>query len=213
MGKRYEHVIWDWNGTLVDDVALCLDVINGLLQARALPPLDVSRYRRVFDFPVRAYYERIGFDFAKEAFEAVCNEFIEAYRAGWADCDLRPFAREAVAELTAAGVQQTVLSATERTMLQDQARLHGMHEQIQGWVGLDDTFARSKVDRGERWLQTQGGARERMVLVGDTLHDLEVAAALGIDCILVGGGHHCIDRLRDRSDAVCAELREVMEIL
>ena len=53
MVAGYRHVIWDWNGTLVDDVAATLAAVNRMLSARGMPALDIVRYREVFDFPVR----------------------------------------------------------------------------------------------------------------------------------------------------------------
>ena len=75
--QRCSHVIWDWNGTLLDDVWLCVDIINAMLGRRGVPALDRERYRRIFDFPVPIYYERAGFDFSRETFAAAADEFCD----------------------------------------------------------------------------------------------------------------------------------------
>ena len=69
--SKYTHVIWDWNGTLLDDNWLCVEVMNTLLSSRNLPLLTLERYRDIFDFPVKNYYEKLGFNFKKESFEIV----------------------------------------------------------------------------------------------------------------------------------------------
>ena len=114
--RRYDHVIWDWNGTLLDDVDLVVDIMNGLLAPRGLRPLDVPRYHEVFTFPVRDYYERLGFDFAREPFEELAIEFITGYSARWPEADLRSGARRGIDELARRGLGQSVLSATLSTM-------------------------------------------------------------------------------------------------
>ena len=74
--KKYTHIIWDWNGTLLDDAWLCVDVMNGMLEERGMKLKTVDEYRELFDFPVRDYYEKLGFNFKDEPFDKVGMEFI-----------------------------------------------------------------------------------------------------------------------------------------
>ena len=67
--KDIQNIIWDWNGTLLDDAWLCRDVMNGMLRLRDMDFLSAERYREIFDFPIVRYYERIGFDLERESFE------------------------------------------------------------------------------------------------------------------------------------------------
>jgi phosphoglycolate phosphatase len=72
-------IIWDWNGTLLDDVDMCIESINILLKRRNLDMLSRKRYRDIFTFPVRDYYETAGFNFSKEPWDKVAHEFIDLY--------------------------------------------------------------------------------------------------------------------------------------
>ena len=76
---KYKHIIWDWNGTLVDDTWLFVDIMNGVLKDRNLNGITLQDYRNVFDFPVKDYYIKLGFDFAEEAFESSGLDFIKIY--------------------------------------------------------------------------------------------------------------------------------------
>ena len=67
--KAYKHIIWDWNGTLLDDVDIVIDCMNSLLKKRNLPLLHVDKYKDIFTFPVKDYYSQLGFDFTTEPFE------------------------------------------------------------------------------------------------------------------------------------------------
>ena len=87
---NYQHIIWDWNGTLLDDVSFCVEIINGLLSKRQLPEISREYYRGVFTFPVQKYYEKIGFDFSVEPWENVSTEFITRYEALRRRCSLMP---------------------------------------------------------------------------------------------------------------------------
>ena len=62
--KKYNHIIWDWNGTLLNDRWLCVEAINQALNKRNLPMLTEGKYKDVFSFPVEDYYKKVGFDFS-----------------------------------------------------------------------------------------------------------------------------------------------------
>ena len=59
-------IIWNWNGTLLDDISICINAINQLLSERNLNLLTIEKYREVFTFPVIDYYKAVAFDFEKE---------------------------------------------------------------------------------------------------------------------------------------------------
>ena len=61
--KIYNHIIWDWNGTLLNDRWLCVEAINQALNKRNLPMLTEGKYKDVFSFPVEDYYKKVGFDY------------------------------------------------------------------------------------------------------------------------------------------------------
>lgn len=193
--KSLQHVIWDWNGTLLDDAELCVEVMNGVLARRRLPPLTAERYADRFRFPVRDYYADLGFDFAQESFERVGTEFIEGYAAREAGCGLRAEARKTLEALASRRLTQSVLSASQQARLEAQARRLEVHVHFEALVGLDDHYAHGKIDVGQRWLEKSGVDPARTVLVGDTDHDVDVARALGVRCVLVPSGHQSAERL------------------
>ncbi|MBN2352282.1 MAG: hypothetical protein JXD23_06910 [Spirochaetales bacterium] len=55
-------VVWDWNGTLLNDMEACIRSMNLMLENRSLPPIDFETYRNVFTFPVIDYYRAVGID-------------------------------------------------------------------------------------------------------------------------------------------------------
>ena len=65
---RYKHIVWDWNGTLLDDLWLCIESINFVLESRGMSEVDKESYKSRFTFPVIKYYEHLGLDFSKEKF-------------------------------------------------------------------------------------------------------------------------------------------------
>ena len=191
----YDHILWDWNGTLLDDLDLCLDVINQLLQARDLPAVSRTKYREIFGFPVIDYYRQLGFDFSREPFEKVSTEFILRYEAGRSGCPLMPAAVPVLRKMRELGYTQSVLSASRADYLTRAVAAYNLDDYFHSLNGLDNHHAAGKIERGARLLRSQNLQPDSLLLIGDTLHDAEVAAALDLDCLLIAAGHHSRARL------------------
>jgi phosphoglycolate phosphatase len=106
----------------------------------------------------------------------------------------------------AAGLTQSILSAYRHETLCEIVAHFSLTPRFVRLTGLDNIYAHSKIDLGRAWLAELALPREQILLIGDTLHDFDVAAALGVDCLLVSGGHHPAHRLRERTPHVCADL-------
>ncbi|MDE7192896.1 MAG: HAD hydrolase-like protein, partial [Oscillospiraceae bacterium] len=119
-------IVWDWNGTLLDDVEVSIEAMNRVLERYGLARLNRERYREIFCFPVRDYYERAGFDFRKVDFEKPAMEFIGEYYSLVEAAGLARGAAEALEEISARGVRQIILSASERKSLAGQVRRLGI---------------------------------------------------------------------------------------
>jgi phosphoglycolate phosphatase len=211
VGDDLEHVVWDWNGTLLDDHEHCIRIMNGLLREHGLMELDVARYRSVFDFPVRRYYERLGFSLDEVRWKALAARFIGEYDRGVHACTLHAGATDLLSELVERGIRNTILSAAKKSSVQDLLGRYGVHEFFEDVVGLDDHYAAGKTELGVEWLERRGTPRESIVLVGDTVHDFEVAEAMGIRCVLVAAGHHARDRLERCGCPVVSRLTDLFE--
>ena len=191
------HIIWDWNGTILNDVTHAVDVMNALLLKHDLPVLDVPRYRKLFRFPVRAYYQDLGFSDEHEEFLEVANGFIEGFEAGIRDCDLRGSVRATLEDLKGRGASQSILSAAKQHSLRQQVEHHGIGHFFDDVLGLDNHYAAGKTEVGLAWVQEGRHPVEDTVFVGDTCHDFEVAQAMGVSCILVADGHQSRERLEE----------------
>ncbi len=196
------HVIWDWNGTLLDDVELCLDIIQGMLKKHGLAEVSLDDYRRVFRFPVIEYYKDVGFDLERTPFEVVATDFMTTYLERVREARLFGGVPELLGILREEGIACSVLSAAPEADLKSLLAHHGIDGHFDHVYGLTDHYARSKIDRGRQLIAAMGVAPDQLILVGDTDHDLEVGDALGIDVLLVTGGHQSHARLSERHSRV-----------
>lgn len=194
--KDIEHVIWDWNGTLLSDVDHSVSIANELLSDHKLPLIDRERYRQVFNFPVQDYYKALGFDFEKESFASLCERFVEKFMAGVHQLPLVQSSEKVLHALHKQGVKQSVLSATDQMNLDKMIQDFNLEEIFSYVYGINNKLAASKIERGRELLRVARVPAHKTVIIGDTLHDLEVAEALGIEAILVGHGAQCPLRLK-----------------
>ena len=193
--SKYTHIIWDWNGTLQNDAWLCIDIINGLLSKRNKPSISLQQYRKIFGFPVKKYYELAGFDFSDEPFESLATEYILEYDNRSLECDLQPKAEDILTLCSEKNISQHLLSASQQKPLEINITHYGLAEYFSQVLGLSDYYAESKIENGRNLVAGFEDPMENIVLIGDTVHDYEVAQALGIDCILFSGGHQSKERL------------------
>lgn len=208
---KYKTILWDWNGTLLDDIQICIDAINIMLKERQKAEISRETYRNIFTFPVRDYYARAGFNFEEEPFEKPALEFIEHYDALVRKALLFEDARATLNELKQRGYQQMILSAMEQEFLIETVALHTIDHYFSKISGIDNHFAAGKVDNARKLIADMHGNAEKMIMIGDTIHDHEVGKELGIEVILVNRGHQSGDRLSQTGRTVVNNFAEVVE--
>ena len=204
-----ERIIWDFNGTILDDVDTGIVSVNKLLADRGLPLIESrEQYQQVFRFPIKGYYERIGFDFSVEPYEVIAPLWVEQYminvqRAGMF-CDVT----EALEYFKSRGIKQTVISATEENMLRGQLRGLGIAEYFDEVLGLDNIHAGSKVGIALEWRSKHRD--ESAIFIGDTDHDAEVARAIDALPMLVCRGHQSREYLAELGVSIYDDLTSLI---
>ena len=191
---KYTDIIWDFNGTILDDVEAGILSVNKLLSDRGLPTIcDKEYYQRVFTFPIIEYYRALGFDFDTEPYEALAPLWVAEYLKNSKSSPLREGFAEALECFSSLGIRQHVLSATELSMLKNQLSELGIANRFLSVYGLDNIHASSKTALAKRWREEHPDATA--LFIGDTEHDFATAKTIGCDCALVCGGHHSKEKL------------------
>lgn len=206
-------IIWDWNGTLLDDIDICISCINSLLRDRKKQELNKIRYRDIFEFPVKDYYLKAGFDLTSEAFVKLAMQFIDLYYSHLSEANLFLEVEKVLLSFKKLGFHQSVLSAMENQNLIMSLKEKGVKHYFDSIAGIEDHFAESKVEIGKELIKKLPFSVEEIVLIGDTLHDLDVAYTLGIECVLIANGHQSKSRLLEKSENVVDSLNEVSEFI
>lgn len=190
-------VIWDFNGTILNDVELAAEAVSHLLRKRNLPPVDAAAHREMFMFPIWDYYRKLGFDLDAERHGDLADEFHHNYRAGFATCSLNDGICELLEFFRWTGVTQFILSAAEETMLHGWLRSLGIHTYFRAAYGLTDLLAGGKADRGRTLVRDYDLDPSTTLFIGDTDHDVHVARTIGCRPIVVLQGHQTRERIGD----------------
>lgn len=210
MIDRISGIIWDWNGTLLNDSGLAVQTMNKMLERRGLPMLSVDDYKSVFTFPVKDYYQKIGFDFQTEPFEIPALEFIDCYNSQVNECSLHKDTLRVLEYFRSIDVKQYILSAMEQEVLDNclsHYRIDGFFEYVSG---LDNIYAASKIENGYRLIAELKLDASELVLIGDTVHDFEVATELGCQCVLIADGHQSKEVLQATGALVIDSISELL---
>lgn len=190
------HIFWDWNGTLLDDTQAALDALNELLTRRNLPRISMAFYRATFAFPVRPFYTKIGLTVEDANWDDLAREYHEIYAAQ--PKKLNEQTLSALEYVAAHGARQSIISALRQDLLETHAAHFGVVRFMRHIYGVDNLDGGSKLDRARELLtrvEAEGTGCSQIVLIGDALHDFEVAQALGIRCVLCAQGGHAFSRL------------------
>ncbi|MBQ7714746.1 MAG: HAD family hydrolase [Clostridia bacterium] len=208
---KYDLVIWDFNGTIADDVQIGIDAANVILSKRGMKTIDsVESYKEMFCFPISEYYKRLGFDYSKEPYEVPANEWAAEYIRREPDIKLTEGCRETLDTISKLGIKQIVLSSSEINMLKRELKMLGVYAYFDEIIGQGDAYAHGKIESAKEW---SAGKKYKALFIGDSVHDCECADAIGADCVLFSGGHDSRQHLEDSNRPVIDSIPEILSHL
>ena len=205
-------IIWDFNGTIIDDTATCLSIENKMLKDREMKyGYTVEDYRNLFCFPIINYYKKLGYTFENESYQEISNEFHRDYAALFNDIPLMDGFLDKIHESMDKGYDNVIFSATEQNLLNKQVKDLGINQYFKALIGIDDNMAFSKIEHAKRWMEENNINPDECFYIGDTLHDLETVKALKIkEYALVACGHQSFEVLeKEDHDHFVPTLKEV----
>lgn len=206
---KYTHIIWDWNGTLLNDIGASLASVNDMLSMRGMPHINNVYYKECIGVPIIKFYEKV-FDLEKEDYSLIIKQYNEGYLRHLADCDLTDGAHEALEFFKEKGLKQVVVSSSNNEQLCRNAEKYGVSGYFDELLGASDFFAGSKIERAAEYLRKNGAEKGRVLVVGDLEHDAEMAAELGADCVLLTSGHEHPERLKNAKMPLIDNLHELI---
>lgn len=213
MVTSMKYLFLDFNGTILDDVDLCLDLLNEILNKQHHEPISKEKYRHIFTFPIIDYYRAAGVDFTKDSYEDLAIWFVKKYQPLSYKQKLYPDLIDTLKELNEMDYRVIVLSASEKNNLIDQLKMFNIYDYFYDVIGLDNIHAASKIKLGIDYIIKNRINSNDCIMLGDTLHDAECANAMDIRCVLFGLGHQDIDVLKTAGLPIITSYKDLKKIL
>jgi len=206
-----KHIVFDWNGTLIDDAWIFVDILNSLLKKRNLNQIDLNKYQEMFCFPLTDFYQNLGFDVSPDAFNILKKDFVFEYNKRQFAAHLFPDAVDTINKIKSHNVKLSILSASNQKILSSLMNFYSINHFFTHILGVDNYEAVGKEKLGFKLLKFLGESRSDIVMVGDTDLDYRVSQKLGIDCILISRGHQSHQRLSVLDCPVIYSLTDLLE--
>ena len=212
------HVIWDWNGTLFDDVPIVVAAVNACLLSQGAAPIDAATYRARFVRPLNLFYEGLLGRPVDDVFLLELDHiFQDAYRDGFDSADLTSDARAAVQRVAGHGATQSVASMLWHNMLVPTVKGFGLDDFMLALDGNRGTVGETKeqhmVRHVNRLLRMYPSMRKSaMTVIGDITDDARAARAAGVGCVLFDGGSQTREALEAEGFPVVGSLMEAVPI-
>ena len=208
--RYYETIVFDFNGTIIDDAWYTKDVLNEMLTMQGHKTVTLDEYRTYFTFPVFDYYKKVGFVLppeGKDDFEALAKYFVRRYREGFDAVKVFPDLHGFVKSFE--GKKNLILlSATKQNELLLQTKMVGVDKYFDNIIGTSDEYASGKAGVAKNFFSKTHLDLSKTLFIGDTLHDAEVAKELGADIILISRGHQTKEVLENGTDALILDSLE-----
>ena len=206
-----KHVFLDFNGTLINDIDLCLDLLNEFLNDQNKPSITKQRYKEIFTFPIKDYYRAAGIDFNIESYESLAIKFIKKYQPASLKCGLFDCVVPTLKKLKEKNIKIYLLSASEKHNLTEQCISYDIAKYFDAILGIDNIHAESKTKIGIDYIKNNKIDVSEAVFIGDTLHDFETANAMNISCRLVKCGHQDVARLKRANVKIYDDISGILE--
>ena len=207
------HIVWDWNGTLLDDLHVVIEAVNLSMGALGLDPIDEHGYRDHFTRPVRAFYDSLfGRPIRDEEWELLNQGFHQHYYTLVPAAQLAPDAERALARAEERGWGQSLLSMSPQSYLEAVVAGTGIDHYFDSIDGLSGPTGGTKAQHLQDHVDGLGVDPALTVIIGDTPDDAAAARHVGASVILYDGGSHHLPALEEVGVPLAHTLLDAVEL-
>lgn len=179
----FRNLIFDWSGTLCNDIDLTLEATNYVLSRYGAAPLTKDRFREEFQLPYPDYY---AWKLPQAKLDDLENHYRQAFDHSGAAVTLLPHAREFMEFCAALGIRCFALTSMDPKAFDEQARSLG----IMPFFEHVHSGIHNKEQHIPHLMRMHGLAPEETAFIGDMQHDINAAHCVGITGIGVLTGYN-----------------------
>jgi len=197
MGKKhYDLIVFDWDGTVVDSTAVIANSIQAACRDLGLPVPSEQAARHVIGMGLQQALRHAVPDAPESMIQPLVERYRHHYFAQDEEISLFDGARDTVAELHNAGYRLAVATGKSRNGLERSMQASGMGSYFHATRTADQTFSKPHPAMLLEIMEELEVEPERVLMVGDTTHDLQMALNAGVDALGVTHGAHPAEQLR-----------------
>ena len=209
---KYRNIIWDYNGTIINDAELAVKAENLVLKSYGKLPITLEYYLKECEMPLVIFYNKI-FDMENYDYSEIARRFITYYDELFETADIFPEVRKMIEYLSDKGCSQGVISGFETTRLVNSLKKFGLEKYFKFMSGSDDYNAGDKSERAVKVVEKYGFDPKETLFIGDMYHDYETAKRVGANCVLIAKGHQGAEVLRSYGITVLDSAEELKTFL
>ncbi len=205
------HIIWDYNGTVVDDVDTSVAAVNEMLRRRGLSQTDKLTYVNTLVMPLENYYKSVGIcnesiNTLSVEFQQLCNKYSKLSSIFEGVFDVITAARQL-------NITNILMSSLYNEYLISEVKRYKINDWFDEIIGMTDTSVKSKLSNAKNYLASNKINPQNVLFIGDLTSDAEMAKAVGADCILIPNGHNSKVRCQSQGVKVYDNIKDVKQYL
>ena len=205
MARRFELLVFDWDGTLLDSAAAIVEAITAACRDLGLPPPPAERARHVIGMGLHDALRHALPELPESRYPQLVERYRHHYLARDHELQLFAGAAELIAELSAAGFLLAVATGKSRLGLERALRHSGLGPFFHASRCADECFSKPHPQMLDELLDELAVAGERALMIGDTTHDLQMARNAGVAALAVAYGAHPVAALDAMRPLACVQ--------
>lgn len=203
MRRRFDLLVFDWDGTLVDSAGLIVASLQAAFRDLDLPVPRADAARYVIGLGLQDALAHLDPGLDSSRYGEVAERYSAHFLVGHEDIEVFPMVDEGLTALSQEGYLLAVATGKSRRGLERAFRTTSLGEHFHASRCADEGFSKPHPDMLETLIRLLGVTRERTLMIGDTTHDLRMAANAGVAAIGLSSGAHSRDELERLSPLAC----------
>jgi phosphoglycolate phosphatase len=219
MNAKTKFIVWDWNGTLLDDAEAVLFAENAILTAFNYAPVSMEKFRALNGRPFGAFYTAVGFSEEERKHAAKDRKmFHEYYEQHPASTTMRDGSVNILRRLKTHQVMNVIVSNHITDKIIRMLRQYDIHHHVDDVIAYachnTQMKGSTKGEKLHHHLTATGLNPANAIIIGDTVEEIEIARELGMISVAITGGDYAESRLREKNpDYVIHSMHELNAIL
>ena len=195
ISRRFDLIVWDWDGTLANSTGMIVDAIVQAAQQVGLPALDPKVASNIIGLGLKESIHALFGDIPPDIAQKLAQQYTANYYAGEQAIPLFEGAKETIIELHRRGYKVAVATGKGRRGLNLALQHCGLTSYFHATKTVDECFSKPHPQMLDELMDELVVRPERTLMIGDTSYDLQMAQNAGVPAVAVTFGAQSREKL------------------